>query len=125
MTTFLLGFLNAFYIVFIVIFLAYILGNLIDSLFVKLFNKTKQDQDKSDLRLVIETAVQIGVTEGICYGFAKIIDNLPFPTNGNYKKIQIHDYDQGRILFATFVILFQPNLLSKFNILHSNMTLFD
>lgn len=122
MTTFLLGFLNAFYIVFIVIFFAYILGNLIDILFVKLLNK--KDQDKRDLALVLETAVQIGVTQGLCYGFTKIIDKLPFPTNGNYKKIEIRDYDQGRILFSSFVILFQPNLLNKFKILQSNMTLF-
>ena len=122
---FLLGFLDAFYTVFNIIFVAYILGNVIDGLFKKLFNKNKREQDKSNLRLVIETAVQIGITTSLCYPFVKIIDNLPFPKNANYRKIKIKDYEQGRIIWSTFVLFFQPNLLSKLNLLKTNMTLFN
>ena len=55
----------------------------------------------------------------------KIIDNLPFPKNANYRKIKIKDYEQGRIIWSTFVLFFQPNLLSKLNLLKTNMTLFN
>ena len=121
---FLLGLLDSFYTVFSVIFVAYLLGTVIDGLFKKLFNKTKQDRDKSNVRLVIESAVQIGITTSLCYPFVKIIDNLPFPNN-NYRKIKIKDYEKGRIIWSTFVLLFQPNLLRKLNLLKSNMTLFN
>ena len=121
--TFLLGFLDAFYTVFSVIFVAYLLGSVIDDVFDNLFNSVK-DEQKSNVRLVIETAVQIGITTSLCYPFVKIIDNLPFPNN-NYRKIKIKDYEQGRIIWSTFVLLFQPNLLRKLNLLKSNMTLFN
>ena len=65
----------------------------------------KNNDSKSNIRLVIESAIQLGLTAALCYPARKIIDNMPFITTDGYTKMKLKDYEQGGVIWSSFVAL--------------------
>ena len=71
--------LNSVYVIVICIVFAKLVGNLIDDFFIKLYGE--ENDNKSNITLLIEISVQFGATASICYGIRKLMDLIPFPLN--------------------------------------------
>ena len=104
------------------ILFAYLLAIIVDKICIKIFNSN--NDSKSNIRLVIESAIQLGLTAALCYPARKIIDNMPFITTDGYTKMKLKDYEQGGVIWSSFVLIFEKELAAKLKLVQSRVTNF-
>jgi hypothetical protein len=113
---------DSFYTVALVYVLSsYILGKTVDLICIKLFGE--DFEKKGNFKLLMECAVQLGLTAAICYPARKVVDNLPFPiSNDDYKKIKLKDFEEGGVIWSAIVVFFEPVLIKKIKYIQKNIT---
>jgi hypothetical protein len=118
--------LDAVYIIIVYWFFAFYIGKMIDHVFVKIYGTDYES--KSNLKLIIECAVQVGITASLAYPFRKLINKIKFPLNGynGYEHINVKTiYEDFTIIWSAFILFFEPTLGAKINTIKKNMTNFN
>ena len=109
-------------IVLYTLFAGYI-AKALDKLFVQIFGTN--NTEKSTLKLLIESSVQVGLTASLAYPIRKMLGLLKFPSLNGYTPLSVKEMSEdATIIWSGVIIALEPSFVEKVVVLKERITNF-